>query len=193
MISHLKARNPVIVGHSMGCLVAMHLAASEPNLASALVLFGPAKGLPEAAKSANRNRAAAVRQKGMAAAADAIASAALAPQTLASRPEIVGYVRELLSRQDKEGYAMGCEALAAATDPNWSKIRANRIVIVSGEEDKVSAPATCRAIKESLGNRNVELVSWSGVGHWHTLEKASEAGKLVKDVAQSLGVSRSRL
>ncbi|KAJ9193919.1 hypothetical protein DTO166G4_5851 [Paecilomyces variotii] len=193
VISHLKVKNPVIVGHSMGCLVAMHLAASEPNLASALVLFGPAKGLPEAAKSANRNRAVAVRQKGMAAAADAIASAALAPQTLASRPEIVGYVRELLSRQDKEGYAMGCEALAAATDPNWSKIRANRIVIVSGEEDKVSAPATCRAIKESLGNRNVELVSWSGVGHWHTLEKASEAGKLVKDAAQSLGVSRSRL
>lgn len=172
----------------------MHLAAMEPNLASAMILFGPAKELPEAAKSANRNRAAAVRQKGMAAAADAIASAALAPQTLSSRPEIVGYVRELLSRQDKEGYAMGCEALAAAKDPNWKQIRTNRVVIVSGEEDKVSAPATCRAIKASLGDRGVKLVSWPGVGHWHTLEKAAEAGQLIREVASnSLGIRQSHL
>ncbi|GAD98017.1 fumarylacetoacetate hydrolase [Paecilomyces variotii No. 5] len=194
VISHLKVKKAVVVGHSMGCLIAMHLAAIEQNLASALVLFGPAKGLPEAVKSANRNRAAAVRQKGMAAAADAIASAALAPQTLSSRPEIVGYVRELLSRQDKEGYAMGCEALAAAKDPDWNQIRTNRVVIVSGEEDKVSAPATCRAIKQSLGDRGVELISWPRVGHWHTLEKAAEAGQLVKKVAEnSLGPNMGHL
>lgn len=179
----------------MGCLVALHFAASATGLASALVLFGPAKALPPAAKSANINRAAAVRQKGMVAAADAIASAALAPQTLALRPEIVGYVRELLSRQDKEGYAMGCEALAEATDPDWSKICAERIIIVSGKEDKVSSPATCQTIKDSLGNNKVELLSWSEVGHWHTLEKAWDAGKLVKDVAEKVsgGSSGSHL
>lgn len=160
----------------------MHFAATYPEVSPTLVLFGPVRQLPQAGHEGTLARAANVRSKGMAAVADTVISNALAPETLKSRPELAGFARELLCRQDNEGYAMACDALAGAQDPEWSKIKA-KVMIVSGAQDKVSAPATCSGIKEALGGTQVELTSWDGVGHWHTLENAKGAGELVKSVA----------
>lgn len=181
----MKLEKPIIVAHSLGCLIALELVARFPNISPALVLFGPVRALPPAGRDGTRARANAVHTGGMASVADTVISNALAPETLASRPEIAGFARELLCRQDSEGYAMACEALAAAEDPDWSKIKA-RTMIVSGVHDKVSAPATCDAIKDSLGGTDVELVSMDGVGHWHTLENAQRAGELVRSMAGKL-------
>jgi hypothetical protein len=42
---------------------------------------------------------------------------ALSETTRRDKPEVAAFVRELVMRQDPEGYARNCEALAAATDP----------------------------------------------------------------------------
>lgn len=125
----------------------MHFAATYLEVSPSLVLFGPVRQLPQAGREGTLARAANVRSKGMAAVADTVISNALAPETLKSRPEVAGYARELLCRQDNEGYAMACDALAGATDPEWNNVKA-KVVIVSGAQDKVSAPATCSASKQ---------------------------------------------
>ena len=117
----------------------------------------------------------------MAACADTVIGNALAAETLKSKPAIVGYARELLCRQNAEGYALACEALANGEDPEWSAIKAET-TIISGAEDKVSAPATCKAISESLGGAKV--ITFEGVAHWHTLENAVEAAQVVKKALQ---------
>ena len=53
----------------------------------------------------------------MAAVAPTIVANATSEATRRDRPEVAAFVRELLMRQDPEGYARSCEALAAATDP----------------------------------------------------------------------------
>jgi hypothetical protein len=70
-----------------------------------------------AGQEATRARAAAVREQGMAAVASTIVANATSEATRRDRPEVAAFVRELLMRQDPEGYARSCEALAAATDP----------------------------------------------------------------------------
>ncbi len=120
----------------------------------------------------------------MAAVADTVVGNAFAAQTLKERPEIVAFGRELLSRQNAEGYALACVSLSESRDPEWSAVQA-KTTIVSGSEDKVSTPALCKAIAGELGHTKVELITFEGVGHWHTLENAKESAEVLRKAVSS--------
>lgn len=167
-----------MVAHSLGGLIALHLSARIPSLVSRLILFGPVKSPPQVGRDGCKARAESVRKGGMAAVVDAVIAGALPLQLLRNRPEVVGYARELLSRQDPEGYALACLALGTSEDPLWSKIEAE-VIVVSGEEDKVSSPHTCKEIVRDLHQSKAKLISWKGTGHWHTLEAPLDCRKLI--------------
>ena len=156
-----------VIGHSMGTLVVQQLAATRPELVDRIVLLGPVRAQPDKAKVATRERAATVRTKGMSAVADSISQGATADQAAQHNPLIRPLVRELLLGQHPESYAQACEALAAAENPDLSKIIAQTLLI-TGDEDKVSTPATNEAMKAELANAERHTVT--GIGHWHVLE-----------------------
>lgn len=162
----------------------MTLASQYPSLVSKLVLFGPIKSPPQAGKDGARARAETVRSGGMGKVADTVVGNAFAENSLKNRTEIVAFAREMLTRQDPEGYALACISLSNSADPDWSKIT-SRTTIISGAEDKVASPAVCTAIKENLKNAEVEYMTWENVGHWHTLENAVESAKVVKKAVES--------
>lgn len=179
IINHFSLKDITVVGHSLGCLVALTLAAKQPSLVSKLVLYGPIKAPPQAGRDGAKARAESVRKGGMVAVADTVVGNAFAAHTLKERPEIVAFGRELLSRQNAEGYALACLSLAESRDPEWKTIKA-KTVIVSGSEDKVSTPALCKAIAEELRHTDVELFTFEGVGHWHTLENAKQSAEVLR-------------
>jgi 3-oxoadipate enol-lactonase len=171
-----------VAAHSLGCLIALHLAAKIPESVTRLVLYGPVKPPPEAGQNGLRARGRTVRDSGMIAVADTVIGASLSPTTLKSRPELVGFARELLSRQQPEGYALACEALAESTEPDWQKITA-QVIIASGAEDKVGAPSACESIATSLkGAKKVEIVPFEQVGHWYTLEDSKGSVEVVQKI-----------
>ena len=170
-----------VVAHSLGGLIALHLAAKNPGTVTRLVLFGPIEPPPEAGQKGLRARGKAVRDGGMGAVADTVIGATLAAATLQDHPEVTGFARELLSRQQPEGYALACEAAAASAEPEYEKIK-SLVTIVSGAEDRVSAPATCESIANKLKSATVDIVSWDGVGHWHTLENPKGGSALIRKI-----------
>ena len=146
----------------------------------ALVLFGPVPSPPPSVKAGCIARAQVVRNSGMAAITDAVVANGFSEKTLTSNLIAVAFARELLSRQTKEGYALALEALGSSVSPAWENVKA-KTTIVSGIDDKVSSAEVAGFVKGKLeGNANVEVVSWVGVGHWHTLEKPLEAGLVVR-------------
>ena len=72
-----------IVAHSMGTLVAQHLAVAASEWVASLTLFGPIGEPGEAARERLRDRAALARRSGMIAIADPVAAAGLASSTKA--------------------------------------------------------------------------------------------------------------
>lgn len=170
-----------VLGHSLGGLIALHLAAKFPETVTRLVLYGPVKPPPEAGQNGLRARAKTVRDSGMVAVADTVIGASLSPATLKARPELVGFTRELLSRQQPEGYALACEALAESTEPEWSRITA-KVVIVGGSDDKVSSPATVESIASNLTAAKKEVISFEDAGHWHALENPTGCIKAIEKV-----------
>jgi 3-oxoadipate enol-lactonase len=163
---HLDAA--AIVGHSMGTIAVQHFAATRPDRTTKVVLLGPVREQPPAGKDATRQRAATVREQGMTAVADAIVNAATSEETRRDRPAAAAFVRELLMRQDPQGYAAHCEALADATAVDLSKITAP-VLLLTGSEDKVGAPATAEAMAGELADATFELID--GIGHWTAIEK----------------------
>jgi pimeloyl-ACP methyl ester carboxylesterase len=159
-----------VVGHSMGTLVAAHLAATRPARVSRLALLGALRAQPDQGKQATRQRAATVRAQGMEAVAPGIVAAATSGRTRREQPAVAAFVREMLFRQDPAGYAACCEALANAVTPGYADIKAP-VLLIAGSDDKTSPPELSESLAEEIPSATVELID--GIGHWHAVEAAA--------------------
>lgn len=169
VLDQLEVDRAAVVGHSMGTLVVRTLAARHPDRVTALALLGAVRAPAEAGRQAQRDRAAVLRDKGTEAVAPGVVANALSETTRRDKPEVAAFVRELVMRQDAEGYARNCEALAAATDPGPIATDLP-LLLVTGADDKVGPPEVSQELAAAHGNASVEILS--GVGHWTALEAA---------------------
>src|SRR4051812_20749480 len=102
------------VGHSLGALICQHIAAGHPKLVRSLALFGAVTEPPDAARQRLRDRGKLAREKGMADVADGVAAASLSAASKRDNTLAIAFIRENHMRQDVEGFAQACEALADA-------------------------------------------------------------------------------
>jgi pimeloyl-ACP methyl ester carboxylesterase len=166
-----------VVAHSMGTIVATHLAAANPGRVASLSLFGPLLAPSEPARAAIRARAAEARRGDMQPIADALLRVSIAAETRARKPVAAAFVRESLLRQDPDGYARTCEALAAMEPADTSKIDCPTL-LVTGDEDAVAPPQAVRMMGERIAGSRVEVLR--GCGHWAPVEKPEECIGLLK-------------
>jgi pimeloyl-ACP methyl ester carboxylesterase len=172
------------VGHSLGTIVCQHLAAAEPKLVRSLALFGPLAAPAEAARAALRTRAAKARGEGvggMHEIALALLNAAVSAHTREQHPVAAAFVRESLMRQDAEGYARTCEALAEAQPAALERI-AVPVLLVTGDEDGVAPPQAVRALADRLqAAPSKKLVVLPRCGHWTPVERPVECTRELRD------------
>ena len=164
----LRGRGGALDGHPRGPLARRPLprARSPRSPCSA-----PSPSRPTPGRQAQRDRAAVLREKGTVAVAPGVVANALSETTRRDKPEVAAFVRELVMRQDPEGYARNCEALAAATDPGPISTSLP-LLLVTGSDDKVGPPAVSHELAESHGSATVQIIE--GIGHWTALEAAND-------------------
>jgi pimeloyl-ACP methyl ester carboxylesterase len=169
-----------IVGHSMGTIVAQHLAAAQPHLVRSLALFGPLIAPPESARANIRARGEKARSEGLRGMHDialALVNAATSTETRQRQPVAVAFVRESLMRQDPEGYARNCEALAACKAAAVERITAPTL-LVTGDEDVVAPPQSVRAMAERLAQaKSLRSIVLNRCGHWTPIERAEDCAR----------------
>ncbi len=168
-----------VLGHSMGTIVAFHLAVEAPRLVRSLALFGPLLAPPEAARAGMRARAEKARQgeAAMQEIADQLVGAALSGETRARSPVAVAAVREMVMRQPPEGYARSCEALAGAEAVEPEAI-ACPALLVTGEEDAIAPAQSVRDIARRLPAGRAEVLA--RCGHWTMFEKPEACADLLR-------------
>jgi pimeloyl-ACP methyl ester carboxylesterase len=167
------------VGHSMGTIVCQHVAEQHPELVRSLALFGPIHQPPEPARKGLGDRAAKARNEGMPGIADQIVQATLSGDTKSNAPVTVALVREFIMRQDAEGYARNCEALAAAQPANLDRIKCP-VRLVTGDEDPVAPASNARAMAERLSDARVTILN--RCGHWSTIERPQDCNQVLKEL-----------
>jgi len=169
-----------LAGHSLGTIVAFHLAATEPKRVLSLAQFGPLLAPPDPARAPIRARGAKARAEGapgMQAIADQLLQGAVARETRARRPAAAAYVRESLMRQDPEGYARTCDALADAQPADPAAI-ACRTLLVTGDEDTVAPAQAVRQIGARIAGARVEILP--RCGHWTMIEQPDACCDLLR-------------
>jgi pimeloyl-ACP methyl ester carboxylesterase len=179
-LATLAIRNVHVVAHSMGTIVAAHLAAAEPAAVRSLALFGPLLAPPDPARATIRARGEKARAGGVAGMqeiADALVVAATSSETRAKRPTAAAFVRESIMRQDAEGYARSCEALVAAQPADTTRI-ACPTLLVTGDEDAVAPPQSVRMMSGKIAGSRVEVLR--GCGHWTPIEKPEACSDLLR-------------
>lgn len=177
LLQTLSIEQAHLVGHSMGCMVVQHMAASRAGSALSLSLIGPLHRIGAPVVEALQARAAAVRADGLTAVADATVNVATSALTRAAHPELAGFVREMIMRQDPESYAGTCEAIATSVPAALDRIDCPALVI-TGDEDATSPPLAARAMAQTLSARFEILPS---CGHWAPVERAAAITEILEN------------
>ena len=180
VLGDLQVNKVHVVAHSLGTIVATHLATAQPNLVRSLCLFGPLLAPPDGARANIRARGQKARDEGVAgmqSIADSLVLASTSSETKQRRPVVVAYVRESLMRQDPDGYARTCDALADAQPADVSGLTCPAL-LVTGDEDVVAPPQAVRQIASKIAGVRVEVLR--GCGHWTPVEKPDECSELLR-------------
>ena len=182
--SRLNITRAHLVGHSLGTIVCQHLAADHPKLVRSIALFGPLLTPPDTARANIRIRGAKARNEGvtgMHEIAQALLNASISADTRARLPLAVAFVRETLTRQDPEGYARTCEALADAQPASVERI-AVPVLLMTGDEDVVAPPQAVRSLAERMHSAtSMKVVVLPRCGHWTPIERPDECARELRE------------
>jgi 3-oxoadipate enol-lactonase len=146
----------VLLGHSMGTILALEVIRRAPDLAAGLIVAG---GLPEplpGARARIRERVETIRRRDpgsvscLAGMGAEVVAANFSRRSQAERPELTALFAKLFERQDPIAYASTADALAAWTARELPPLERVRCLVITGEEDRYAPPEAIRAFARAL-------------------------------------------
>ncbi|WP_165492214.1 alpha/beta fold hydrolase [Egibacter rhizosphaerae] len=168
LISALELPPVTLVGHSLGSLVAQHLAVNKPESVDHLVLLGGISYFEPPMQQAYNERADKVEAEGMDSLVDDWVSGALASRTHAKLPQVTGLLRSMFLRNDPKQYAKSCRALAKAPKVDRSAIGQPTLLLV-GDHDRSTPIAMTEELHREIPVSEVRVVPTAS--HWAALEQ----------------------
>lgn len=167
----------VLVGHSLGALMAAAAAAQQPRRVSRLILLAPARGYGTSSADVReaklRSRLQALQSHGAQGLAERRAPHMVSPQ---ASPEWVAWVQEIMAKIRPDGYAQASRLLANGDLLQELSRVSCPLIVASGDADTITPPDGCRAVAEAFG------ISWQNlgaVGHVCAIEAADEVNTLL--------------
>jgi 3-oxoadipate enol-lactonase len=164
-------------GLSLGAMVGMWLGANAPERIDRLVLCCTSAQLGPPEMWAQR--AAAVREGGMEAVADAGIDRWLSPAFREREPEVAAEVRAMLVSAPPEGYANSCGVIERMNlVPQLGSITAPTLVI-GGDDDPSTPPEHVERIASNIPGARLEMLH--GARHLAAVEQPQQVAALVAE------------
>ncbi|MDI9333257.1 MAG: thiamine pyrophosphate-binding protein [Cytophagales bacterium] len=177
-LDELKVTTPIVlVGHSLGCLIAAAAAAMQPARVRDLLLLSPARGYGAATQEERaaklHNRLATLRELGIAGMAKTRSAALLsplAPQALLDK------ACSLMSQLNERGYTQAAQMLANGDITADLGQLTCPVRVAVGSLDAITPPATCAQVAQEA---KTALVDLGAVGHLCALEAPQVVSDLI--------------
>jgi pimeloyl-ACP methyl ester carboxylesterase len=181
LIAHVDARRTVLVGHSMGGMVAQEVVARRPELVHALVLSGtsPAFGRPGGdwqRRFLAERLAPLDAGQGMPALAPGLVRAMAAP---GADPARVERCAALMAAVPEATYRAALHAIVGFDRRADLARIAVPVLCIAGEHDRNAAPAVVQRMAQAIAA--AESVCLPGVGHLANMEAPSPFNAVLLD------------
>lgn len=166
----------VVVGLSLGGLVAQDLAARRPEAVSHLVLVDTVATYPSEFVTMWRQRASVARRDGLSSLVDATMNLWFSDD---ADPITVDRARRTFRATDPEGYARTCDLLAEIDLTRWTSSLDVPTTVVVGRDDAPPFVAAAHSFAAQI--RGAELVMLKG-RHAVAVERPDDFAALVRDL-----------
>ncbi|MEM1363866.1 MAG: 3-oxoadipate enol-lactonase [Pseudomonadota bacterium] len=185
LMLHLDLRDIILVGVSLGGMVAQNLAAAHPDRVERLLLSNTA--LRMGTSEMWSGRVAQVEENGIASIADAVLDRWFAPGF--HKDATFALWRNMLIRTPRAGYLGCCAAVAAADLSSTAPQIACPTQVIGGSEDGASPPDLVRALSQAIpGATYVEL---NGIGHLPMIEAPGRFSSILQAMIEEHANARA--
>ena len=180
LLDHLGQRNAVVVGLSVGGLIAQGLAHRRPDLVRALILCDTAHKIGTAESWADR--IAGIEKGGIEALAEAILDRWFTPEFQKTQADAFAGYRNMLVRTPKDGYLGTCVAIRDTDFTEQTKALKVPTLCVVGHGDGSTPPDVVRGLSELIEGAEFQIIAQSG--HLPCIEQPQVLAGLIVDFLQ---------
>ncbi|MGM0584967.1 MAG: 3-oxoadipate enol-lactonase [Pseudomonadota bacterium] len=184
LLDRMELKGAVVVGLSIGGLIAQMLAARRPELVGGIVLMDTAAkiGDPEMWNE----RIAKAQGEGIGAMADAVMERWFSAAFRANRTEELTAWRNMLTRTPAEGYAGCCAAIRDADLREAAGRISVPVLAMAGDEDGSTPPELVKATADLIPGARFEVVS--GAGHLPCVEQPAACASMILGFMEEAGL-----
>jgi 3-oxoadipate enol-lactonase len=170
-------RRAVLCGVSIGGLIALQLAAANPERVSGLILCDMVAKIGDATYW--KERMATIQSGGIETIADGALERWFASAFRSGRPADVRGWRNMLVRTSIDGYLGACAALRDGDLRHAARSLRVPTLVLCGSEDGVMSPETVREFAKSVPGAHFELVV--GAGHLPCIEQPAAMAETMEN------------
>jgi 3-oxoadipate enol-lactonase len=173
LLAHLGIQECFLVGHSMGGMIAQHLALAHPQPVRALVLVDTAAEMPTGLRTRERIRLVEIaRDDGMEAVFEEQLRINPMADQVRAQPLLLQTWRQQFLLTSREAYLYGAQAMASRRplSDELSAMDVPSLIICGENDDAFLAPS--RQLHDAIAGS--ELVIIRGAGHTPQIEKPAE-------------------
>jgi 3-oxoadipate enol-lactonase len=158
LLDHLEVPAAVVVGHSLGSMVAQRFAGKYPSRTRALVLAGGEAELGPDGKRILTERASTIEAHGLTAAVDSWLNGVLSAATREANPALAGLVRAMFLANDDKTYAAHCLALRDGdVRGDHAHITCPTLLLI-GDQDPVTPLSWQQEIAAGIARSRIRII-----------------------------------
>ena len=187
LLDALNIEQVVLCGLSMGGYIALEFIRQWPTRVRGLVLMDTrAEADTAEGRRARDSAAAAARERGADAIAEAMLPKLLAPATLVEHPETAERIRQMIASTPVAGIV---GALAAMRDRSGSEsllptLAGIPTLVIVGEADALTPPDQARAMAQAIPGATLAVIA--GAGHLPPVEQPEEVTKQLREFIDAI-------
>ena len=187
LLAHLRLSRCVLVGHSLGALVAARFALVSPSRVAALFLVSPALG-HGTEKGSTLPPAVSARIQELDRLGEEKFAAARAPGLIAdaaSRPDVLQMVERAMAAVRRPGYDQAARLLAGGRLlEDAAKVNVPTAVLV-GAQDRITPPANARRVFDALRGSSHVYREIADAGHAVCQEQPAEVARAIAEIVET--------
>lgn len=159
LLAALSIQRAVFAGQSLGGMVAMELAASNPEMVAGLALIDSAATFPQQTRNLFFELASSASFNGMAAITDKFVQLSFSPQFMEANPKIVATIRKGILASDAASIAAAARMVAKIDlRPRLTMIHTPTVVLV-GAQDQLTPPELSQELAAGIQGAQLHIIA----------------------------------